>query len=119
MYTDKAESLVKKAEETLNISDYTNAMNYMPNVKDENKRASYEERLAAVKTQIDEAREALLVAAYDKVNYGAFKWTYYGENSGPVRNYTSQKTNPYAVWAPESVGDLNGVSLPLMIWLHS
>ncbi len=56
VYTDKAESLVKKAEETLNIGDYTNAMNYMPNVKDENKRASYEERLAAVKELIDKER---------------------------------------------------------------
>ena len=55
-YEDKAESLVRKAEETLNINDYTNAMNYLSNVKDDAKRESYEERLAEVKRLIDEAK---------------------------------------------------------------
>ncbi len=55
-YEDKAEKLVRTAEETLNINDYSAAMNYMPNVKDDDKRESYEKRLAEVKKLIDEAK---------------------------------------------------------------
>jgi len=56
-YEEKAERLVSKAEETLNINDYVNAKNYMPNVKDKDKRRGYEERLEAVKALIDENRK--------------------------------------------------------------
>ena len=57
IYVNKAEKLVSKAEETLNINDYVNAKNYIHNVKDNSKRESYEERLAAVKAQIDDSRK--------------------------------------------------------------
>ncbi len=53
-YEDKAEKLVSRAEETLNINDYITAMNYMPNVKDDTKRESYEARLEVVRSKIDE-----------------------------------------------------------------
>ncbi len=56
-YEDKAEKLVRTAEETLNINDYSAAMSYMPNVKDDDKRESYEKRLEEVKKLIDEARK--------------------------------------------------------------
>ena len=117
-YEDKAEKLVRTAEETLNINDYSAAMNYMPNVQDDDKRESYEKRLEEVKRLIDEKRAEMFLAKYDKVNYSSFKWTYYKSNNGPIMNYTSKTTNPYAIWAPDNPSDLNGVSLPLMIWLH-
>ncbi len=53
-YEDKMENLVLKAEETLNINDYSNALNYLNNIKDENKRSSYANRLKKVKEKIDE-----------------------------------------------------------------
>ena len=56
IYEEKAERLVRTAEETLNISDYSVAMNYMPKVKDDDKREAYEKRLEEVKKLIDEAR---------------------------------------------------------------
>ncbi len=116
-YEDKAESLVRRAEATLNISDYTNAMNYLENVKDGDKRTAYEARLAEVKKQIDENRQGTLAKLYDKVNYNDFKWTYYKTRSGPASNYYDNMT-PYYVWGPEDASSLNGVSLPLIVWLH-
>ncbi len=111
-YEDKAERLVSKAEETLNINDYVNAKNYMPNVKDKDKRRGYEERLEILKVLIDEARKP-----EEKVDYSSFKWTYYQPNSGPVAEYFKY-TISYAIYAPEDVSALNGVSLPILIWLH-
>ena len=118
IYTDKEDKLVGKAEETLNINDYINAKNYLTNIKDNSKRESYESRLEEVKIQIDAIREEMFLGSYDKVNYSNFKWTYYKATSGPLNNYTDKTINHYAIWAPENVGDLNGVSLPLIIWLH-
>ena len=58
-YEDKMENLVSKAEETLNIYDYNNAQLYLKNIKDEEKRKAFEERLAAVKEQIDELNKKI------------------------------------------------------------
>ena len=52
-YENKIEKLVALAEETLNIYDYNNAYLYLKNIKDEEKRNEYEDRLLAVKEQID------------------------------------------------------------------
>ncbi len=111
-YEDKAEKLVRTAEETLNINDYSAAMSYMPNVKDDDKRESYEKRLEEVKKLIDEARKP-----EGKVDYSSFKWTYYSPDSGPVAEYYKY-TISYAIYAPEDASSLNGVSLPILIWLH-
>jgi predicted peptidase len=111
-YEDKAERLVSKAENTLNINDYVNAMNYMPNVKDKDKRRGYEERLEIVKALIDEARKP-----EEKVDYSNFKWTYYKPGTGPASKIY-KNTISYAIYAPEDVSALNGVSLPILIWLH-
>ncbi len=111
-YEDKAERLVSKAEETLNINDYVNAKNYMPNVKDKDKRRGYEERLEIVKALIDEARKP-----EEKVDYSNFKWTYYKPGTGPASKIY-KNTISYAIYAPEDVSALNGVSLPIMVWLH-
>ncbi len=117
VYESRMEELVKKAEETLNINDYNNAMSYLSNIKDEIKKSYYIERLKIVKEKIDESNNANGGNIYSKVDYSSFKWTYYNKNSGPLTNYESN-INPYAIWAPEDINDLNGVSLPLIIWLH-
>ena len=112
-YNDKEEILVSKAEETLNINDYNNAYNYLLNINEGNTRKSYEYRLSLVKEKIDENNKT----NNDKVDYSNFKWTYYKSGEGPLINY-SENFDSYAVWGPENVNDLNGVSLPLIIWLH-
>jgi hypothetical protein len=54
IYLERIEALVSKAEETFNINDYNNAMLYLSNIKDEEKKKEYEERLKIVKDKIDE-----------------------------------------------------------------
>ena len=58
LYVTKSEVLVSKAEETININDYIAAKNYIHNVKDSEKKESYEERLSIVKKIIDEMNKA-------------------------------------------------------------
>lgn len=52
-YNNKAEKLVKEAEESKNINDYTNAKSYLINIKDQETRKELEERLELVKSDID------------------------------------------------------------------
>ncbi len=52
-YDEKAEELVKRAEETLDKNDYNNALSYLSNVKEEDKKVQFIERLEAVKDKID------------------------------------------------------------------
>jgi len=54
IYEEKTEKLVTLVEETMSIYDYTNAEISLKNIKDEDKRNEYENRLAIVKEQIDE-----------------------------------------------------------------
>jgi len=54
---------------------------------------------------------------YTKVNYKNFKWTYYQPRTGPAASYYGS-TISYAIWAPDEIKDLNGVRLPIMVWLH-
>ena len=56
-YENKMEELVSKAEETLEINDYNNAKLYLKNIKDEEKKAVYEERLAEVYEKIKEKQK--------------------------------------------------------------
>ena len=121
-YEDKMEKLVLKAEETLNINDYSNALSYLNNIKDENKRKSYEERLKVIKEKIDENntidKPNNSYEEYAKVDYSKFNWVGYEAKEGPVAKYYSN-INSYLIYAPENISDLNGVSLPLIIWLGS
>jgi predicted peptidase len=123
IYEQRMEQLVSKAEETLNINDYNIAYNYLKYIRDKDKRQGYEERLEKVKSQIDNSGnpDSPNVPSgnndYGKVNYDNFRWTPYKENTGPVAAYYSNVVD-YAIWAPEDISDLNGVSLPLIVWLH-
>ncbi len=112
-YNNKMESLVSKAEQTINIHDYNVAYSYLNNIKDEYIRNSYEVRLKNVKNQIDEKNKS----TYAKIDYSNFKWTLYGANSGPITKYYND-VSTYAIWAPDNIKDLNGESLPLIVWYH-
>ena len=56
-YTNQMENLTKKAEESLNISDYNTALSYLYNIENENERNQFEERLKKVKEKIEEAKK--------------------------------------------------------------
>ena len=54
IYENKMEELVNNLEESLDINDYNNAMSYLKNIKDENKRNQYESKIISIKEEIDE-----------------------------------------------------------------
>ena len=115
IYENKIESLISKAEETLELYDYSSAYNYLNNIKNEDKRVYYEEKLKNIKEQID--AKSNNGGKYAKINFSDFRWSYYKKNEGPLTNYL-EKFNSYAIWGPDDPRDLNNVSLPLIIWLH-
>ncbi len=79
---------------------------------------SKENNSIKVSIEITVIADPLVNAAnYKKVNYSNFKWKYYYTGKGPIGEFYS-KAFPYAIYGPENVSDLNGVSLPLIIWLH-
>ena len=53
-FSEQEETLVKKAEESEDMYDYSNAQVYLMNIDDEAKRKSFEDRLKIVKEKIDE-----------------------------------------------------------------
>ncbi len=118
LYEDKMSKLLSTAEESEKYSDYAAAKLYLSNIKDSKKRTDYESRLAALKELIDSKEvQENETNRYADVNYSNFKWTAYYSGKGPANKYYSGVL-PYLVWAPENVSDLNGVSLPLIVWLH-
>ena len=52
-YVNQGEKLVKKAEESETIMDYSTAESYLMQIEDESKRKEFEDRLAVVKEKID------------------------------------------------------------------
>ena len=122
-YDNNMEKLLGSAETNKNLYDYYNAQNYLENIKDSSKKQYYQRRLEDLKKEIDyskkvsETKSESKNGQYSKVNYNNFKWRYYYTNRGPISEVYS-KSMPYAIYAPENKEDLNGVSLPLIIWLH-
>ena len=57
-YESKMEELMLRAEEYVDMDNYSVAYKYVKNVKDEDKRQEYEGRLAEVKAKIDEAKNS-------------------------------------------------------------
>ncbi len=57
-YNNREEELVKKAEETNSLTDYNNGINNLISIKDQNKKAEYQQRLNEVKKKIDEENES-------------------------------------------------------------
>lgn len=117
-YVEKAEKLVAKAELSLKINDYTAAMNYLKNLSNSEKKEELAKRLEAIREKLnDKPSTPTESGKYSKVNYSNFKWVYYEAGTGPIKDYYSGGI-PYAIRAPENVSDLNGVSLPLIIFFH-
>ena len=92
IYEDRIEKLISKAEETLNINDYTNAINYLKNIKDEDLRKTYENKLNVLKEQIENSR---LVYEND-CDYG---------NAACERESTPTGSNPNADILAKCVGE--------------
>lgn len=117
-YAEKAEKLVAKAELSLKINDYTAAMNYLKNLSNSGKKEELAKRLEAIREKLNVKPSTPTESGkYSKVNYSNFKWVYYEAGTGPIKDYYSGGI-PYAIRAPENVSDLNGVSLPLIIFFH-
>ena len=114
-FEEKAEELVTRAEKSLNMSDYTSAKNYLINIDNDEVRENFENRLKIVKELINKNRQASEI--YSTVEYDDFKWIYYQNEKGPAKSKYDEIMN-YAIWAPENKKSLNGVSLPLIVWLH-
>ena len=123
-YINQGESLVKKAEESGNQNDYITAENYLSQIENETKRKELEDRLKVLKEKKEEERKEQeqqqikeSTHAYSNVNFSNFKWTYYSASKAPAKSYYKSITS-YAVWAPKNLEDLNGVSLPLIYFMH-
>lgn len=120
-YISNMDHLIDVAEESGIYSDYANAKYYLSNIKDAEKRQEYEAKLAALEEKNNYGKTEITCNNknnYAKVNYNNFKWTSYNKNSGPIKDYVSDTFSSYSIWAPEDVNDLNGVSLPLIVWYH-
>ncbi len=69
------------------------------------------------KSRIIDCKVDMKGKIYAGVNYNNFTWKYYSPGSGPAANYY-KNTISYAIWAPDDIKDLNGIKLPIMVWLH-
>lgn len=56
-YESRIEGLIENAEKTLSMSSYNAALNYLKNIKDENKKNEYKKRLDAVYEKILESQK--------------------------------------------------------------
>ena len=69
MYIDREEEYVSKAEETVDFNDYSVALINLNNIKDETKKEEFSNRLANVKTLIDEKNKQSATSSYS-TGYG-------------------------------------------------
>ena len=81
-YINRMDDLVRKAEETLDINDYNNAMLYLRNITDESKRKEYEKILSEIKSQIDEMNAIVEEPEIDQSEIVETARKYIGQNVG-------------------------------------
>ncbi len=81
-YINRMDDLVRKAEETLDINDYNNAMLYLRNITDESKRKEYEKILSEIKSQIDEMNATVEEPEIDQSEIVETARKYIGQNVG-------------------------------------
>ena len=101
--------LVEKVEESLNIYDYNNAMVYLVNIKDPEKRKEFEERLKAVKEQIDALNQHNNLPG---ANSNGYPTQTYGKCTFEQHNLNGMT---YGLCVPENY---KNESIPLIVWLH-
>ena len=53
LYSKKMDELMSRLRETTEVYDYTNALSYLKNIKNESKRSEYQQELDEIKEQID------------------------------------------------------------------
>lgn len=71
IFLDKEEELVNIAETTTSLTDYSNAVVYLQNVKDKDKKAEFDERLKFVKDMIDERNRKASKTVVETTGYGS------------------------------------------------
>ena len=118
-YNKKMDELIKVATKSLTNADYSNAYSYLSNIKDKDKKAQYKETLDELNERLDQKNKnsSKKKNGYASVDYRNFKWHKYYSKKGPANKYYADVL-PYMVWAPDDIKDLNGISLPLIVWLH-
>jgi hypothetical protein len=118
-YNNQMDELIKIATTSLTYSDYSNAYTYLQNIKDKEVLEKYQNILETLKERLDQKSKnsSKKKNGYANVDYRNFKWHKYYSKKGPANKYYSDVL-PYLVWAPDDIKDLNGISLPLIVWLH-
>ena len=82
LYDNKMSEYVSIAAETLDINDYTNALNYLKNIKDKNKRNGYQKKLDELKKQIDDKNKIQPIPIIDQTEIVQTAKQYIGKNVG-------------------------------------
>ena len=82
LYDNKMSEYVSIAAETLDINDYANALNYLKNIKDKNKRNGYQKKLDELKKQIDDKNKIQPIPIIDQTEIVQTAKQYIGKNVG-------------------------------------
>ncbi len=100
-------NLIKKAEESLDKTDYNNALVYLNNIKDEETRNEFYEKLQLIKEKIDGSngsKDDSPTTGYPNKTYG--KCDFVEKNAGGMR---------YGLCVPS---EYKNESIPMIVWLH-
>lgn len=127
-YEKRASTYIFSYATTYHDEDYDKAMASIYRLDDPTKAYYYKTQLQEIKIQVDSEKpnydpyldipiQTLSSYTYKDVNYRNFHWTYYSSKKGPAKKYYSSITS-YAIWAPDNIEDLNGVSLPFIYYMH-
>ncbi len=116
VYEQRMEELVSRAEETLNINDYNTAYSYLKNIKDEDKRQGYEERLEKVKNQIQGSGGSGSSGGSGDSDNHTVEYKDYGPCKVEYKKvYVGHDKYEYGLCVPERY---NGEKLPMIMFLH-
>ncbi len=105
-YANQEETLVAKAEETLDESDYNNALYYLNNITPESAREEFKSRLDAVKAKIEEAKKPKVE---EPIKPDSSEKIIKQEETKTLKVYITQKGNYYLtrVWMENPYTQIN------------
>ncbi len=105
-YANQEETLVAKAEETLNESDYNNALYYLNNITPESAREEFKSRLDTVKAKIEEAKKPKVE---EPIKPDSSEKIIKQEETKTLKVYITQKGNYYLtrVWMENPYTQIN------------